>query len=543
MNNITPQYKPLYPWLGGLNTSQDAIILDAQDLTIADNIVFTTSGSRKKRGGQDHYNSTQIPNATAAENVVYFTNYWAVVSNAKREYFVALTDSGNAYHSQADSGTWTSFSTLTLTVAHGGVTSSVMNEKLIIGLQGSGVPKIWDQSTSTNLVDLTSATTSALPFTDAWITRFFLERMCYAGDPAFPDRVYFSAVGTYNDFDTGGAGSGITIEVGIGDGDPSGITAIFPGTGADKQLYVAKRNHLYRIDCSDLDQSNWQVIPLSNQVGCVNPNAVVTVDQSDVVFMSDRGVHTLSQVINATTVLEGEFISFPIQPDYQRVIASANRAAISCVWSPALNSFLFSCKRLGKLTYETVYGYNFQLGKWFRWTSVPCNFLFSRLNTTSGNYELYAAAPDGYVNELNQTTLNDFGDPIVADIQSAFIFPEGIPFAEYSFTRLAFIFRSHEDSTFRVYYTIDGLTSNSFDVAQKIGGGNILGTTLLGPAFFLGNVQGVKPFFQHITGVGSSIQIRIQQDGLNEDLELFGLVLEFQGAGERQFPFNSPVFA
>lgn len=38
-------------WQGGLNTSLDPVLLSPDELTIADNIIFTTSGARKSRGG------------------------------------------------------------------------------------------------------------------------------------------------------------------------------------------------------------------------------------------------------------------------------------------------------------------------------------------------------------------------------------------------------------------------------------------------------------------------------------------------------------
>lgn len=535
------KYKALYPWSGGLQTSADPIIMDPNNLTVADNIVFTTSGSRRKRGGQARYNTTSI--STAAFNVVYFTPYWSTVSSAKRERFVALGDNGKVYRSVPGSGTWQSFSTLTLSVSHGGVTSDVMNEDLILGIQGSGVPKVWDnQNTAANLVAMT-ASSGSLPFSSAWIVKSFIERLFVAGDPAFPDRLYVSKAGDYQKWTASAtAGTAITLDIGIGDGDPSGITAIFPGTGGNRILYVAKRNRLYAVNCSDLTQTNWSVTLISNQIGVINPNAVKTLDETDVIFMSDRGVHSLSQVFQTTAVIPGEFLSSPIQPDYTDIINPATRSQISMVYVPTLNSVLFNCKRTGVTTYETIYGFNIQLKQWFRWTSTPSLFLATRFNTTTGLYEIYSGVPAGFVNKLNQTAFNDFGSAITTTITSSFIFPDGIPLSEYAFTRLIMIFRSRDNGTFTVQYTIDGVTANSFTVQERIAGGNILGTTLLGSAFILGQIQGVKPYFEHIGGVGSSLQLTINHNGLNLDFELFGIILEYEGAGDRQNPYNSAAY-
>jgi hypothetical protein len=543
MSRVT-KYKALYPWLGGLNTSVDPMILDSQNLTMADNIVFTTSGSRKKRGGQTHYNSTKIGGASAAQNVVYLADYWATVSSAKREYFIAVTDSGKAFRSPFN-GTWTSFSTLTLSVSQGGVTSMVLQNNLVLGFKDSGVPKVWvGQNTASNLVAMTSATTSALPFTNAWITCPLLERGFYAGDPANPDRIYVSKVGTYNDFtSTASAGFATTLDVGIGDGDPDGVTAIFPGTGGDRILYAGKRNHLYRIDCSDIDQTKWKITLLTNEIGVISPNTVATIDMIDVIFASDRGVHTLNQILTTTGIIPSQYLSFPIQYDWDSALSTSDRKKFSAIWAPALNSYLISVKRSGQSTFETVYGFNVELKQWFRWTSVPCNFLLRRLNTSTGAEEIYTAASSGYVNKLQQTALNDFGAPIVAQIKSAFIAPDAIPFTENQFTNLACIYRSHENSTFRVYYSVDGLTTQNTTFAQKIAGGNILGTTILGSGFLLGQIQAIKPVWSHLAiDEGNTIQFTFQQDGLNQDFELFGIVLEYQVDEEAQNAFRSPLY-
>lgn len=537
------KYKALYPWSGGLNTTQDPIILDPQNLTVADNISFTLSGSRRKRGGQARYNAVKMPGATTS-NVIYFTPYWSIVSNVKREYFVAVTANGKVFRSTPAAATFNSFSTLALTVAHGGITSEVMNNNLIIGMSGNGVPKVWaSQSTSSNLVSMTSATTTALPFTSAWICKSFIERGFYAGDPSLPDRMYVSDAGTYNKFTSGTtAGNSITLDVGIGDGDPSGITAIFPGTGYNRVLYVAKRKHLYAVNCSDLDQTKWTITLISNQIGVINPNAVAALDETDIVFMSDRGLHSLSQVLQTTAIIPGEFLSYPIQYDYINIVNNVNRGQISLTYVPSINSILFSCKRVGQSTYETIYGFNIILKQWFRWTSTPCNFITTRFNSGTGVDEIYGCDVNGQVNKLNQTTLTDFGNAITTTITSSFIYPDGLPLMEYSFTRLIFVFRSRDNSTFNAQYQIDGISGQSFIVQQRQAGGNTLGSTLLGSTYILGNIQSVKPYYQHIGGVGSSIQVTLTHNIPSKDFELFGIILEYEDAGDRQNPYNAAVY-
>jgi hypothetical protein len=543
MGRVT-KYKPLYPWLGGLNTSVDPTILDPNNLTVCDNIIFTTSGSRKKRGGQARFNSTAAAGATSA-NFVHLSDYWATVSSAQREYFVGVTDNGKVYRS-AFNGTWSSFSTLTLSVTQGGVTSTVFNNDLFIGISGSGVPKVWQsQSTSSNLVALAPTGSTVLPFTNAWIVQTFLERLFVAGDPANPDKLYVSKTGTAYDWTaTGAAGGGITFSVGVGDGDPSGITAIFPGTGADRILYIAKRRRMYRLDCSDVSQVNWKVSLISKEIGVISQNTVATIDDQDVIFASDRGVHTINQVLTTTDVVEGQFLSFPIQYDWLNVLTTSARQKMSAVYMPSLNSYLIGGQRTGQATYETIYGFNIELKQWYRWTGTPCNFLKRRFNKSTGVEELYAGDGSGKVNQLLQAALNDFGNPIPAQIRTTFIAPEGIPLQENQYTNVAAFYRAHDNSTIRCSYSVDGLTSQNTTFAQKIAGGNTLGTTLLGPAFLLGQIQSIKPVWSHLAiEEGNAIQFTFIQDGLNQDFEMFGIVLEYTADEESQNAFRNGLYS
>ena len=51
------------PWTGGVNSSVDPGILPVNDLVQADNVVFTTSGSRLKREGHEYFD-TELPAVT-----------------------------------------------------------------------------------------------------------------------------------------------------------------------------------------------------------------------------------------------------------------------------------------------------------------------------------------------------------------------------------------------------------------------------------------------------------------------------------------------
>jgi len=359
-------YLRLYPWSGGLNTSVDPFIMDPQQLQIADNLIFTNSNTRKKRGGQARFNTTAISTA----EIIFVKEYFSNVSEVKKQFFVSIDENGQVFRSN-NGVSWNNFSTTALSTSHGKPSAVVFNEDFIIAFSGAAPPQKWDnQDTTANLVALGGTPP------DGNIVQINRGRVYLAGDTENPDTLSFSAPNAHETWTGTTAGN---IKINPGDGDPVGITAIFPEM-QQGGLYVAKRNRLYFVDNTNIDTTLWSIKQISDTIGCVSHNAAVAVDQKDVIFPSDRGVHALSQVLETTGVREGNFLSAPIHEDWHEVISTSDRDKMSAVFLPRRNSYLLSCKRSGQTNFETIYGFNIQTLQWFRWIGTPCNFLTNRYN-------------------------------------------------------------------------------------------------------------------------------------------------------------------
>lgn len=542
----------LSPWVGGLVSSQDPIVLGQtqegqQALVQADNVVFTNTGGRVKRGGQARLNSssnvmTDGSTASTAVDGLYATTYWRNNSiNVKTEELV-ICASTNIYYASAYGSLVALASTVaTPTFTHGQISSEVMSEDLYIGWAGTMTALVYEGGGAN--YSYASASSLATGFPTGWIVKQHLNRLWVAGSAANKDRLYYSAA----DNPLGHGSLGGYIDIYPGDGDPDGITAIFPSNNV-RELYVAKRNALYRIDTSSVTASEWAVIPVSKALGCVSHNSVAPVDQGEMFFASDRGIHALGQIISGTAVIEGRFLSDAIQDQFDGI---ASKNAISGIWAPDLNSYLFSCKREGESSFECIFGYNVLLGAWFRWTDVPVNFLFRRLNTSSYAYEYYtcgdstSSSDRGYINKLQQDNLWDFNSStgaISMVIKTPHIYPGGDIINEKAFLNLMFLTRATDDSSFDVEFVIDELIKGSGQIDQMTLGGNILGNTssyLLGSTFILGSPSGVKPLFAHVAGVGNAIQVTITHDTIDSSFEIYGLGVEFQGAEESENAYRA----
>ena len=541
MAQTSKQVFELFPWEGGYNPSVDPIIMDPQQLQIAENIVFDVSGGRKKRPGIGYLNTATITVGGTAADLIFGIDYWANVSNVKRAYHVAITSGGKALRSPYN-GVYSAFnsaSTAVLSVTQGQISAEVFNEDLILGYSKSVAPKVWDnQNTATNLVTAT-ATTGTYP--SGWILRSHKNRLWVAGSNTNPDRIYYSGftagVPDHRAWNT--ASSAGFIDVFPGDGDPEGITSIFPEVNRGG-LYIAKRSKIYYIDTSNADDSLWSVQLVSNGIGCVSHASAIAVDQKDVIFASDRGIHSLGQVITDGGILEGMFLSKDIHIDYQQNLDSSKRFRYSAVWYPRLNSYFLSVADSSG-NFSCIYAYNIEQRQWYLWkmssgTVNTFEYLHLRFNGTSKKVEFLGASKKGHFLQFDQDNFYDITGtstlttiPVVLRIKSAVLYPGASRVSESHFTDLGFYCSSRNSSTFTVYWTVDGFNTQNKAVTQAIAGSNVLGTTILGSSFVLGETRGVKPYNININGVGNGLELEIQHSA-PEDFQLYGMIIKFIGS-------------
>lgn len=541
----------LSPWIGGINVGEDPIVLGLtaegqQQLSEGENIIYTTKTGQKKRGGQARFSTVQMHDGSTASTPVdgiYATTFWSLgTATTKSEDLVVVAEQGRMYHAPAyGSLIALVFSGVTPTFSQGQVTSEAMNEKLFIGYSKTNGPLVY--SGNSGVVSLASASSAVVGFfPPGFILRQHLNRMFSAGDASNPDRLSYSGAETPFAYGTAGG----FIDILPGDGDPQGITAIFPPVNSN-ELYVAKRTSIFKIDTTSGDPNDWAVIPVSRGVGCIAHNSAAAIDQGDVFFASDRGIHSLQQVISQTAVISGRFLSAPIQPAYDE---STNKTGISAIWAPDLNSYLFNLQRSGQTYGENVWGFNVERGAWYQWTSVPSNFLFKRLNTSTEAFQYYALGDStsssnrGYINKLQQDELWDFNSStgaITTIISTGLLYPDGVFFQERNFVNLVLLVRSRDESQIQVSYRIDEINSGAGTLQQRVIGNNILGDVdyLLGTTFVLGAPSGAKPLYLHIGGVGNAIKVTIRHDTIGKDLEVYGLGIEFDPSEESQNAYRT----
>lgn len=376
------------------------------------------------------------------------------------------------------------------------------------------------------------------------IVRQHLGRI-WTNDKTNLDRLNYSP--TYDPDTWGGIGDSGAIDIGVGDGDNEGITAIFPSFKG--VLFVAKRTKLYKI--SGLNPEDFQVDIVSNGIGCVGHNAVCTVDEEDVYFVSDRGVHSLGATINYGD-FEVKFISADIQRTFRDNWTKANRKFIQCGYIPYLNSVQFAVldTTANSSTQATIWNYNIPGQSWYRWPNIECTTYF-----VANDADKKRAYVGGTKQRLGQTLTGNTFDvstagvniPILYTIKSGLIFPTASPYAKqegviwpgnasYSvkgFKKFSLVYKPQGNHNITVTLQIDNFPPQSLSFTQTdstalLGTTFVLGSSLLGSSFVM------APYSQTIDGYGRGIQVTIQESGVDQYVEIQGFLIEYEDAGTQQ---------
>lgn len=507
------------PWLGGRNTNLDASIVPNNQLVIADNTLFSTDLARRKRSGFQYLDASTIGPSV---KIIAGIDYWANVSSSKTQREVVVTDEPKIY-SYTSTGTRTELTlkagSAALVTGFTYVSFEVINEDLVLAFDNATTPKKWNNQTGTEFEDL-GGTPPLFKFCRSHINRLFA-----AGVASNPDRLYYSSTDNHEEWN--GAGSSGAIDIFPGDGDPEGITAVFPATKG--VLFVAKRNRLYRVDTSAADDADWTVEHVSRGIGCIGHNSVSAVGLDDLIFVSDRGVHSLAATQKFGD-FEGAFLSKDIQKDFNNW-NKARYKQMKLTYVPELNSLVLATSPEGFSVNNEMHLLNVEDKQWYRFTANVCEALW--VAKLSNRDVLMIGGNVGRISQLSLTDFNDNGLAINFDVKTGTIYPDGSPTTIKGFKKVSLFYRAKGDYTLTARFKIDNYTVQtlSFDLSGSF---DALGTEFVLGTSVLGLVQVVPSVTLPVDGYGHGFSLELEQNGLDEEAEIYGFAVEYEPAGDDQ---------
>jgi hypothetical protein len=508
-----------FPWIGGVNSSLDPATIPPNQLVQADHAVFGTRGSRKKRPGIDHDWDGETD---GTDSIVGGIDLW-LGSTSRVQYQFVVTSGKKAYSYSSSTRSADLFAGTAWASAVTSATFETLNNLCIIAVDGTGnVMKKWSGTGS--IADLGGTPPVAS------ICRKHLGRL-WANDKTNPDRLHYSETG--NPEIWGGTGDSGALDIGIGDGDPSGITAIFPTfKGA---LFVAKRTKLYKV--TGQTPEDFDVEEVTNGLGCVSHNSVTAIDENDLVFVSDRGVHSLVTTASFGD-FEGKFLSKDIQATFNDSFLKARLPYTWGAYLSHLNSvaFTFTDTNYGSGANNSIWLYNFQQNAWYPWPNISCQSMWLARDSDKWRFYLGTATErvsQTIVSANYDTTSTGAQAAIPFVIKTGVIFVDDSPYTIKGFKKFFLIYKPRGSHTVTATLKIDNFPVQSLAFSQTSSGDTlgftfVLGTSTLGSALVL------APYTYSIDGYGRGIQLTLAQSGIDEEVEIQGFGFEYSTAGTQQ---------
>lgn len=525
----------IFPYDGGQDATKNPILISPKDVVESNNLVYTTystkklrpgvkqafthepSGNRKILGGYDFWRYGK-------QYIVYYDGQRIRTIDPLTNAFDDIT--GNNVLPIDESVTFVAFQGLLLIFFGGGQTP-------VKAWLGSG--NIFDLIPPGNNNGSVNA-----PFGIIWLNSLWMP------DISLPGRLVKSATGDPTDFLGGDAAE---VDLDLNDGDPDGITAIFPPFFGS--IYVAKRLSVFRVSLQWLADGSTVLSPtkISDGVGCISHNGVVAVEQN-IFFPSDYGWHTF-QSTNKLSAIDTELLSVDIQPLWTSDTNFKRSKYIRAHYDRTLNSILCMFPAASYNYPTDIWGFSLVAKKWYRWQEFEHSSMWNYIEKDTKRLRTMVGSNGGRIGYLDEQETADYGKRFGCSLQSGLICPSGAPDDQFAFNHIAPLFVPQAGGSFTVTYKIDGRTIETKTFSMRDTSlGDELGIDFITGQSVLGGIPQIKFVKTRIKGYGMIYQVFIEYDpSLNEtsvvegedqdriSFELLGLFVDVssvsKGTGER----------
>jgi hypothetical protein len=520
--------------LGGLNVTDNPIIVPPNQMVVAQNVAISQTLARKKRGGLERYstgsfagNGTDYPLVasgassalTAIRGIIQYFRYGSATGEPAEDIFVHQDDKVWQIPNRTEVAI---NRTGGLTLSNLTIPSYQVFEGILYWCESDETYYKWN-----GLPTILGDAEDANPPDDGAgkFLRAHQGKMWMAGNSLYPFRLYYSTTFDGDDWSSVAPSNGGSLDLDY-DGDPEGITAIFPPFQG--RLYVATRRKIYEV--TGVDASDFQVRPITQGIGCVSHNSVVAVP-NDIIFCSDRGVHSLRR-LQVSDQSEVTFLSRDIQKLW---VSLLNRNLLNRAWATydeTSNSYILSVVGSGQSENNTLLVYNIEYNVWTNWQGIDARSL--NLLLLSGQSYILCGREDGEIAFVNPTRSFDLEEisGFALNFKTGKIYPANeidTQFRVHSVTILASTTRASNIGVGWTLDTIDGQRSGTKSVAlgddaSALGSTFVLGSSTLGFGQFIAKKVTVDQ-------VGYNFQLSITASGTS-DIEFYGFILEVSNEDE-----------
>lgn len=509
---------------GGLNVSDNPLIVGPAEMTEANNISIAQSLARKKRPGLVNYTTTTYEGTGSypAQNVPIrgFIQYWRFLS------FTGVADDDIFLHSENKVWSIANRNAPGIDRSNGFNFSSdsIPSYQVFEGIlyfcstdPGNDGYKKWNgrEIVPGDVEDAVGPADGDPKFLST-----FKAQMMAAGVVDFPFRLYVSEALDAEDW----TNTSFDIDY---DGDPEGITALFGEYQG--RFYFATSRSIYELDWPDpSDVATAQINRISKGIGCVGHRLWVQTP-NDVLFWSYRGLHSLRKTITSNQT-EFEFLSRPIQKLVTEQLNFEILTQGQSVWDKTQNLVITTVPSDGQTTNDVILVYNITFNLWTVWMQVNARsiaeVLLNKRESIGVGTEL------GKLALFDNNIQTDFDEGFAANFKTAKLFPGGDIINENRFLSCTILASATTVSDITVEWSVDGKdgTKSGSKVLQLADEVSLLGSTFILGQSTLG-IGRFVPYRFTIDTYGYNIQLNISCSG-ESDIEFYGYILEVEDANQ-----------
>jgi hypothetical protein len=303
-------------WAGSLATSLDEEQLQPGDFVKLENFIYDSNGLPVVRGGRRCWNSLAMTGDEELTTRALYNYRGGWVTGRMRNRLVAYA--GGLLRVANDKREWTTISDAFDETASPSM--STIRGLLIVAIGSSKQSRLyaWDGKKASIEVIPSSpqASVVATHGSRLWVV-----------SREYPSRIWYSAPldpYNWNTSDVGGAG---WIEVDPGDGNE--ISALVPGFLGDLVVFKDGPNGGSTYVIQGYTSSTFTLKPLTRSVGAVSRTACSQIGDTDIIFASRRGIHTLSRTEKYGD-LESGFVDNEVSGRWRSLSNNQKRNAV-CV--------------------------------------------------------------------------------------------------------------------------------------------------------------------------------------------------------------------
>jgi hypothetical protein len=510
---------------GGLNVTDNPLIVPPQQMVEAKNISISQTLSRKKRPGQVRYHLGSFAGTASYPDS-------GVPIRGILQYHRFASSSGDTLQDlflHQGSKVWSIEDRLSVAIERQGAATlssdGIPRYQVFEGILFFVTSEVTDGYYKWNgLAQPAGDIEAATPPADGAGTLLgtWFGRMIMAGNPDFPFRVYISGPYEPELWDTVDGGTSFDLTY---DGEPGGIKAIFPEK--DGRLFVATSRSIYELTASDPnDVATFQLRRVTRGVGCVGQGSVVATP-NDILFMSQRGLHSIRKII-VSDQSEISFLSRDVQSIFTNVLNPLLLEQISAQWDEKDNLYIATVPSDGQSTNDLVLAYNINFDLWLIWEDIDARSTGQLIE--DGRSFVLLGKEDGDITYLDPDQTADLDSGFSCTFKTGKFFPDGDITHEKEFVSVTLLVSAQQVSDVTIAWNIDSLdTSKNGSVTVEVGAGaDLLGTSFVLGQSALGSGR-FLPVRVSVGDIGYNFQLQVTASG-DSGLEFHGWVLEVKDA-------------